>query len=182
LKDIEKIILKLSAISYAFRKLSYFLGIEVLCMIYFENFQSVIDYGVIFWGSSTRTSRIFFLLKKIIRIMMGVLPGWSCRGLFRKLDILTFPCSDVFSLTLLVLNNFNNFHTISMKIHEINTRNKNQLHRPVVNLSCYQRGVYCLGIGYLIVYHLQFLILKNSRSRFRAVLWTYLVLHSFLFD
>jgi len=88
---------------------------------------------------------------------MGVLPRLSCRGLFRKLDILTFLCSYIFSV-LLVLNNFNNFHTISVKIHEINTRNKNQLHTSVVNLSCYQRGVYCLGIGYLIVYHLQFLI------------------------
>ena len=158
MEDIEKIILRLTAVSYAIRKLSYFLGIEVLHVVYFENFQSVIDYCMIFWGNSTSTSRIFLLLKKIIRIMMGVLPRWSCSGLFRKLDILTFPCSYVFSLILLVLNNFNNFHTISMKIREINTRNKNHLHRPVVNLSCYQRGVYCLRIGYLMVYHLQFLI------------------------
>ena len=46
---------------------------------------------------------------------------------------------------LFVLNDFNNFHTNS-PLHEINTRYKIQLHRPVVNLSCYQRGVYYSGI------------------------------------
>ena len=39
------------------------------------------------------------LKKKIIRIMIGVLPKFSCRGLFKKADILTFPCLYIFPLT-----------------------------------------------------------------------------------
>jgi hypothetical protein len=31
-------------------------------------------------------------------------------------------------------------------IHAVNTRNKNQLHRPIANLSCFQKGAYYAGI------------------------------------
>jgi hypothetical protein len=77
-----------------------FLEIQVFHMVYFENFWSVFEYGIIFWGNSTRASQNFLLQKKILRFMMGVLPRWSCRGLIRKLDILTFPCFYIFSLML----------------------------------------------------------------------------------
>jgi len=93
---------------------SYFSDIEVLHMVYFANFQSMTDYGIIFWGNSTSSSLFFFLLqKKIVIIMIGLLPKFSCRGFFRKVDILPFPCLYIFSLMLLVLHNFNNSHTNS---------------------------------------------------------------------
>ena len=37
-----------------------------------------------------------------------------------------------------VLKNLNNFHT-NLSVHKNNTRYKNQLYRPVVTLSSYQR-------------------------------------------
>jgi hypothetical protein len=39
---------------------SYPSDIEVLRMVYFANFQSVTDYGIIFWGNSTSSSQFFF--------------------------------------------------------------------------------------------------------------------------
>jgi hypothetical protein len=57
---------------------SYFVDIEVLCVVNFANFQSVVDYGIIFWGNSTSPSFIFLLQKKIIRSMVGDLP--RCLG------------------------------------------------------------------------------------------------------
>jgi len=124
---------------------SYFSDTEVLHMVYFANFQSMTDYGIIFWGNSASSSQIFWLQKKIIRIMEGVSPKFSSRGLFRTVDILTFPRLCIFLLMLLLLNNFNNFHTNS-SVHESNTRYKYQIQRPVVKLTCYQRGVYYSGI------------------------------------
>ena len=158
-------------------KKSYFSDIEVLRMVYFANFQSVTDYGIIYGGNSTSSSQISLLQKKIIRIMIRVSPKFLCRGLFRKMDILNFPCFYIFSLKLLLLNNFNNFHTNS-SVHEINTRYKYQLQRPVVNLSCYQRGVYYSGIKIFSSLPSAIYNLKNTKSHFRAALQSSLALYS----
>ena len=129
-------------------------------------------------GNFTSARCIFFPRKYIIRILLGVSPRCSCIDLFKKLDILTFPCLYLFSLMLFILNNFNNFHTNSC-VREINTRYKKQLHRTVVNLSFYQIGISYSGIR--IFNNLTSIIsdLKNDKSRFRSALRSCLVLHSF---
>ena len=93
------------------------------------------------------------------------------------MDILIFPCFYIFSLTLLLLKHFNNFHTNS-SVHEINTRCKYQLQRPVVNLSCYQRGVYYSGITLFSSLPSAIYNLKNTKSHFRAALQSSLALYS----
>ena len=110
--------------------------------------------------------------------MLGVSPRCSCIDLFKKLVILTFPCLCIFSLMLFV-HKFNNFHPNSC-VREINTRYTEQLHRPVVNLSCYQMGVYYYS-GIRIFNNLPSIIsdLKNDKSRFRAALRSCLILLSF---
>ena len=46
----------------------------------------------------------------VIRIMSGAEPRASCRGLFRKLEILSVPCPYALSLMLLIIDNPNTFH------------------------------------------------------------------------
>ena len=48
--------------------------------------------------------------KMVIRIMSGAEPRASCRGLFRKLEILSVPCPYALSLMLLIIDNPNTFH------------------------------------------------------------------------
>jgi hypothetical protein len=50
-----------------------------------------VSYGIILWGNSSYSRKIFTLQKKIIRIMMGAHPRTSCRKLFKKLEILAVP-------------------------------------------------------------------------------------------
>jgi hypothetical protein len=69
-----------------------------------------------------------------------------------KLDILTQPCLYIYSL-MFVLKNMDNYQTNS-SIHTINTRCKNQLHRPVANLSSFQKESFILGYGFVIVCNL----------------------------
>jgi hypothetical protein len=57
--DIEQILPKLSTACYTIRKLAHVLNIDVLKIIYFANFQSAVDYGIIFWGNSSNMSYIF---------------------------------------------------------------------------------------------------------------------------
>jgi hypothetical protein len=142
---IERILPKLSATCYTIRKLSHVLNIDVLRIVYFANFHSVVEYGIIFWGNSFNIGNVFLLQKKVIRIMVGASSKCSCRSLFRKLDILTVPCSYIKSLMLFVLKNVDNYQTNS-SIHTINTRCKNQLHRPVANLLSFQKGVFLFWV------------------------------------
>jgi len=44
---------------------------NTLKMIYYSYFHSVMTYGLLFWGHSSDSIKIFRLHKKIIRIMMG---------------------------------------------------------------------------------------------------------------
>jgi hypothetical protein len=71
-----------------------------------------------------------------------------------------------------------NYQTNSY-IHTINTRRKNQLHRPVANLSSFQRGVFYSGLW--IFNSLPSIILEcqNNKSHFRAALRKYLLAHCF---
>jgi hypothetical protein len=50
------------------------------------------------------------------------------------------------SLLLFIVNNQEHFQTSNSAVHSVNTRNKNQLHRPIVNLSCFQKSAYYAGI------------------------------------
>jgi hypothetical protein len=69
----------------------------------------------------------------------------SCRDLFGKLDVLPVPCQYALSLMLFVIDNQRNFQT-GLNVHILNTRNKNRLYLPTVNLSIFQKGITCTGI------------------------------------
>jgi hypothetical protein len=137
---IEQVIPKSSAASYAVRVMDHTMNIDALRMTYFGYFHTVMDYGMIFWGNSASVDKVFKLQKRTIRIMAGVRSRCSCRGLFKRLDVLPVPCQYIFSLMTFVVDNLGSFHTNSF-VHGLNTRNKTQLHRPIANLSCFQKDV-----------------------------------------
>jgi hypothetical protein len=67
-------------------------NINTLKSIYFAYFHSTIKYGIIFWGNSTNSKKVFTLQKKTTRIMVGAHSRVSCRSLFQHLEILPIPC------------------------------------------------------------------------------------------
>jgi hypothetical protein len=103
-------------------------------------------YGIICRGNSCNRKKIFALQKKIFRLMAGVKPRNSSRSLFERSEILPFSCEYIFSLVLLIVNNQEHFQT-NYSIHTVTTRNKNQLHRPIANLSCFQKSAFYAGIN-----------------------------------
>jgi len=76
----------------------------------------------------------------IIIIVIGVGPRCSCKGLFKKLDILPVPCFYLLCLMTVVVSNLENFQTNS-SLNYIHTRHKNHLHKPTAYLSCFQKEV-----------------------------------------
>jgi hypothetical protein len=55
-----------------------------------------------------------------------------------RLEILPLPCKYTFTIMNSIVNNQEHFQTNSA-IHSVNTRNKEHLHIPIANLSCFQK-------------------------------------------
>jgi hypothetical protein len=76
----------------------------------------------------------------VIRIIMGYGDRESCRELFKALKIVTLSSQYVFSLLLFIVNNRDYFVSYSVN-HNINTRQRHDLHLPQLSLAMYQKGV-----------------------------------------
>jgi hypothetical protein len=137
--------------------------------MYFAYFHSIMKYGIIFWDNSSSSKNVFTLQKKVIRIKTG---------LFKRLEILPLSCEYIFSLTNFTVNNRELFQTNST-VHGVNTRNKHQLHRPIVNLSCFQKSAFYTGIKIFNTLLSSLTSLVNKKSQFKVALKRYLNTHSF---
>jgi hypothetical protein len=99
---IDKILPKLSSACFAMWAVKSFRFPQKLKAIYYSYFHSIISYGVIFWGHTAPSTRVFRSRKRIIRIMMGKSKD-SCRKLFTSLKILLLPPLYIFSLLRFVI-------------------------------------------------------------------------------
>ena len=111
----------------------------------FSYFHSIMSYGIIFWGQSSYSLRVFRLQKRIIRIMTGSRSAVSCRSLFINLKILPLPSLYIFSLLRFVITNEDLFST-NIDIHKIQTRHCHDLHIPPTNSRQYQTAVFYMCI------------------------------------
>ena len=142
---INEIFSKLCSACFAMRSIKPFVSQHMLKAIYYSYFHSIVLYGIIFWGHSASSLRVFRLQKGLIRIMMGCKSRDSCRKLFPKLKILTLPSLYIFSLLLFVIKNKELF-TTNTAIHNFYTRQQQNLHQLSANLLKYQTGVLCMSI------------------------------------
>jgi hypothetical protein len=136
---INYITTKLSSACYALRILTPILSSGTLKMIYYSYAHSIISYGIIFWGSSTSSKKIFLLQKKILRIMTRSKYNESCRRLFKEKGILTLYSQYIFSLVMYVVKN-NHLFSKNFEIHSHNTRTSKNCHMPAVNKVKYKKG------------------------------------------
>ena len=128
---IQKILPKLSSACYLIRRMCPSCNIHTLKMIYFAYFHSVMEFGIIFWGVSVERKRIILQQKRIIRIMTGSSTRTTCKMLFPKLRILTLISQYILSSRPIWLcSHFNS------SVHNINTRLRLKLHKPLVKLKC----------------------------------------------
>jgi hypothetical protein len=136
---IEYILPKLNAVCYAMRIIKPYTSLEMLKIVYYSNFNSIINYGLPFWGTSPHSKKIFRMQKRILRIMMGCRKDVSCRNLFRKLKILPMMSQYILSLMMFIIKNQ---FTVNSKIQNINARQHKNLHHPTLNLTGYQQVIY----------------------------------------
>ena len=89
---------KLNKACYAIRAVKPLLSVHVLRTIYFSYFHSIMSYGIIFWGNSPVSSKIFKIQKRAIRIMTNKSRQESCQPLFNQLQILMLEYIKLISL------------------------------------------------------------------------------------
>ena len=135
-------------------------------MIYFSYFHTIIRYGIIFWGNSTNSCRVFKLQKRVLRIMPGTGLMASCRGLFKKLEILPVPCQYILSLMLFIIDNPNNFRT-GLEMHGLYTGSRNHLFTPDANLASVKKGITYSGIKIFNSLPNSILNHRNDRNTFK---------------
>jgi hypothetical protein len=109
---------------------------------------------------------------------MGCTRDDSCRKLFPFLEILPPPSQYIFSLLLFVIKNMRNF-TVNFEIYQIDTRQHANLHQATVNLTKYQKGVYCMGIKVYNALPSYIKIESNIPKRFKKILNGFIIKNKF---
>ena len=142
---IDNILPKLSSCTFLIQNIRDTVSVDVLRLAYFGLFQSVIAYGIIHWGSASHADRIFVAQKRVIRCMSRAKWRDSCPDLFKRLEVMTFPCIYIYALLLYVRNNIEGW-TRRTDIHTHDTRYKNNLNLPFSRLSISQQSPQYIGL------------------------------------
>lgn len=168
---IQKIINKLSSFIYALYELKKTTDTNTAICAYHAYAQSWLQYGVMLWGNSTETDRLFILQKKCIRILANIDARTSCRKYFVKFNILTLASLYVTELCTYVKNNSEMFppHT-----RPENLRPKNRLAIQTSHLKMFNTGPHPMAAK---IYNELPNHLKNMKkiNLFKSALKEYLV-------
>ena len=124
---IQHLTQKLSRLCYAFRVLSKVSPLELMKSVYFGYVHSVLSYGIIVWGLSSKTTQLFRLQKRILKIIKQVPIRTESKKIFEELKILPFPCIYILEMVSFIHRNIKSFK-MNSDFHEYNTRSANDIH------------------------------------------------------
>ena len=105
----------------------------------------ILRYGLTLWGGDPKSKRIFWLQKKVIRIIGGI--GWraSCRNLFKTLNILPLPCLYISETVCKIKSNMEKMK-YNREIHDHCTRQKSDLHDQFYWTTVFKKNSATTGI------------------------------------
>ena len=86
---IDTVLDRLSRLNFLLLHLMSCIPFEYVKSTYFALFQSVLGYGLMFWGNATRIRAVLIMQKKAVRIMNRADRIAHCKPLFAQLGILT---------------------------------------------------------------------------------------------
>ena len=138
---VEMVNKRLSSICFSIFRLRNCVTKDALLSVYFSKFQSLLSYGIMFWGSCSRAESTFRLQKKVLRTIFGQPPRASCKPLFKRYGILTMPCLFIFKCINYVIQNKEKYK-INGSVHNYSTRQVNDIHTVVQHSSLFRNSVY----------------------------------------
>jgi len=95
-----------------------------------------------------------------------------------NLEILPLPSQYIISLLLFMIRNKNQFQ-VNSEIHQINTKQHENLHQPSVNATKYHKGVHCIGVKVFNMLPFYMKAEPDNPKKFKALLQKYLCANSF---
>lgn len=140
----DKLIKKLNSCCCAIRFVRNTLTVDALKIYYYAHVQSILEYGIIFWGSSIQFERIFRMQKRIIRAMLSLGFLTSCKEHFQNLKILTLPSLYIYRMAIYCRKNNKDFLKNKdnyMNMHMV-TRGRETLRTPYCSQAKSQKGPY----------------------------------------
>jgi endonuclease/exonuclease/phosphatase (EEP) superfamily protein YafD len=134
---------KLNSVFYIISVLKHTVSLKVLKILYYGIFYSLLSYGVILWGNSSRAKSVFLIQKKLIRTMCNEPYRAHCKPLFQKLEILTFHSVYILNAVLYIRKHSSDFKTNKF-FHSHKTRSCDDVHISMSNLSTTLKGPYSM--------------------------------------
>jgi hypothetical protein len=71
---------------------------KTLLIVYYDYVHAIVIYRIIFWGNSPYSINIFYIKKKVIRIITGTSNRDSSNDLVKLLKIVHFQSQYIYSL------------------------------------------------------------------------------------
>lgn len=137
---------RLSSAVYALRKVVGFLDKKTIKSVYYAQINSLLAYGLIFWGGSSDSEDLFRIQKWAIRVIKGVNKRTSCRPFFKDLQILPLPSLYIYEVIIFTRRNIEKFPRNS-DFHSYFTRGRDGLRVDKHRMALYERGPRAAGIS-----------------------------------
>lgn len=142
---IDDLCTRLSRFVYPLKRIINYSSENAGLMAYFGYVQSILSYGLMFWGNSVNSIDAFRIQKRCVRALCGLSQRCSCKPLFHKYGILPLPCLYIKVVALFVKKHINLFET--GKTCKRNLRNSHKLvHTENYSSTFYHRSFYYMSI------------------------------------
>lgn len=157
---VDELCNKLRTCCFALRSLVNHCSQNIVITLYYANFHSQMRYGIINWGISSHSQRVFILQKYALRILTKVPNRESCRTAFKELKILTVIGTYIYELGCFVYKNLPIFQKY-LTDHNYSTRFKNILIPNQHSTAGYQKGIFFNGCK---IFNALPIEIKNSQN------------------
>lgn len=142
---IESVCAKINSFAYALYKLSRSANQHTVLTAYHSYVESVLRYGLIFWGNSTDKNDVFIAQKKCVRAIRGLYPRDSCRSHFYDLKLLTFPSLYIYEVATFVKTNMHLFNLKPPRDSRLRQRDTGALQVEHGNTALFSKSIFVMA-------------------------------------
>jgi len=149
-KHIDYMASRLSKNIFLLRNLVRVLPCSALLQAFHSIYQSVTMYGILAWGHSAQSARVFAMQRRAVRVLAGIPYTADCLEAFVRLNILTLPSQFILDNFIYVKSIYVNSSKLRPHndIHNFNTRNRIDLVQNFHRLERCRDGPSCLSVHF----------------------------------
>jgi hypothetical protein len=107
--QIDHLLSRLSSLTFMIKNVKGKIPTPSLLYLYYSHVESLLRYGVIFWGNTQNAVRVFRAQKRVIRIIASLPFSSHCKPSFQRLEVLTLPSLFILE-SLLFIKKYPNYY------------------------------------------------------------------------